>query len=468
MRFVFSRLRRPLFLAVVACCSVSIGCVTPGKPWKSSPPRISSSAIPPPLPELTRVSASVDTTTEIPSELSPDQLVRLVLLRNPLVEQMQAAASAAQAKYAQVTSLDDPMFGFTTAPGSIGSPNANYAARVEISQKILASGKLELRGQRANSEAAAALHDVDDARLKLAETTRIAYADYYLASQRAEIGEESIKLLKEFRQNAETRYKNGLSSQQDMLQAEVEIARQEERLVSIRRARNVSQARINTLLHRPANESLPAFRGVNPSITLPNPAELRQRAIALRPDVKALNARIAADKAALGSAQREYAPDVELTAAYDSFWQGAASRPFQWQIGARVNLPIRYSRRDGAVNEAKANLIQRRATLNRLSDQIAFEVQESYEQLKESLDIIELYRNKILPAAEGNIKAAQSAYITGKVPFLSLAEARRSLIESKDRYVETLAESIRRRAILERAVGDSLFLDQSTAPSKPS
>ena len=83
------------------------------------------------------------------------------------------------------------MFGFTTAPGSIGSPNANYAARVEISQKILAKGKLELRGQRANSEAAAAWHDVDDARLRLAETTRIAYADYYLASQRSEIGNES-------------------------------------------------------------------------------------------------------------------------------------------------------------------------------------------------------------------------------------------------------------------------------------
>ncbi len=60
-------------------------------------------------------------------------------------------------------------------------------------------------------------------------------ADYYLAVKATTVAEENAKLLSEFRKNAESRYKTGQGPQQDVLQADVEIARQEERLVSLRR-----------------------------------------------------------------------------------------------------------------------------------------------------------------------------------------------------------------------------------------
>ena len=80
-------------------------------------------------------------------------------------------------------------------------------------------------------------------------------------------------------------------------------------------------------------------------------------------------------------------------------------------------------------------------------------MQESYEMLRESDKVIQLYEKTILPAAESNIKEAQSSYVNGKIPFVSLIEAQRSLIGLKDRYYEALAEALRRRAALERAVG---------------
>ena len=59
----------------------------------------------------------------------------------------------------------------------------------------------------------------------------------------------------------------------------------------------------------------------------------------------------------------------------------------------------------------------------------------------------------MLPAAEANVKEAQAAYVTNKIPFLSLLEAQRNRVNLKDRYYETQAETARRRAALERAVG---------------
>ena len=83
-----------------------------------------------------------------------------------------------------------------------------------------------------------------------------------------------------------------------------------------------------------------------------------------------------------------------------------------------------------------------------------FEVQEAAEQVREAEDIVRLYEMKVLPAAEANIKEAQTAYVNGKVPFLNLVEAQRNRVGLKDRYFEMVAEVVRRRAALDRAGGD--------------
>ena len=96
-----------------------------------------------------------------------------------------------------------------------------------------------------------------------------------------------LKLLREFRQNAETRYKTGVGPQQDVLQADVELARQEERLVALRRARLVTVARINTLMHTSPDAPLPPPAEIRSEAALPDAANLRSLAVQNRPDLKA-------------------------------------------------------------------------------------------------------------------------------------------------------------------------------------
>ena len=89
----------------------------------------------------------------------------------------------------------------------------------------------------------------------------------------------------------------------------------------------------------------------------------------------------------------------------------------------------------------------------RLTDQINFEVQEAYEQARKGAKTLALFTATILPAAERNVEAAETAYAKGKTPFLSLVESQRSLIGWRDRYYETQADYLRRRAALERVTG---------------
>jgi cobalt-zinc-cadmium efflux system outer membrane protein len=390
----------------------------------------------------------------IDQELSVDALVVEVLARNPNLTQMVAAWQAASAKYPQVRSLDDPMLGSTFAPASFNSNSVAPGYSIEISQKIPFPGKLRLRGQGALSEASAAQNDVEDMRVQLIEAAKLAFYDYYLVDRALSVNDEGLKLLKEFRDSADSRFKTGLVPQQDILQAEVEIGKQRERGVTLDRMRKVAVARINTLRNLDPNEPIPPPPAkLSAASGLPPVARLREYALAQRPDLKALQDRITTEETGLALAFREFYPDVEVFGGYNTIMGNGPMRDLAPQVGVRVNLPIRTARRNGAVEEARAKILQKRAELDSRVNQLNFQVQEAYEQLLESERILVLYDKTILPAAQANVKAAQAAYTTGKTPFLSLIEAQRNLVNLRDRNYEATADYFRRLATLERVTG---------------
>jgi outer membrane protein TolC len=341
-----------------------------------------------------------------------------------------------------------------SAPGSFGSNTVDGGYMFEVSQKYPFCGKLKLRGENALAEARAAGLDVADVRLQLIESARSAFYDYYLAERSIAVNDESLKLLRDFRENAASRYKTGLVPEQDVLQADVEIGREQERRLTLEESRNIAIAHINTLLHLPPDHSLAPPPGKLPSATpVPDVQELRDAAIASRPDLQALTERVQAEEANLALAQKEFYPDFEVAASYDAFWQ---ERPLRPAVGVRMNLPVRTSRRYGAIAEAEARLSRRHAELDKQIDQVNFQVQQAYEQLRSAEKSVALYEKTILPAAEANRKAAQAAYVTGKIPFLSLIEAQRNQVNLRDRYNGVVADYFRRRAALERMVGSQL------------
>ena len=123
------------------------------------------------------------------------------------------------------------------------------------------------------------------------------------------------------------------------MQADVEIGRERERQLTLARMREVAVARINTLMHLAPDAPLPSPPAeITVDGSAPDAAALRSLALARRPDLQALANRIAAERAVLGLAYKEYCPDVEVMAAYDGFW---TEKPLQPQIAVRINLPVR-------------------------------------------------------------------------------------------------------------------------------
>ncbi len=99
--------------------------------------------------------------------------------------------------------------------------------------------------------------DIGDTRLRLAEAARTAFYDYYLAWRQMEVNASTHKIVAQFREIAWNKYQVNQTTQQDVLQADVELATLESRRTELARDQQVAVARINTLLHREADHPLP-------------------------------------------------------------------------------------------------------------------------------------------------------------------------------------------------------------------
>lgn len=401
------------------------------------------------------VSIRVDDPFASQGELLLPQLIVEVQARNPSLQAMVAAWQSAAQRYPQVVALDDPTFMSMMAPASFGSSNVESAYVLQGGQKLPWFGKRAARGRAARADANAAYFDVVDNRLRLAEVAQLAFFDYYLVRRDLELNTENTQVMKQFRETANTKYKSNQVSQQDILQAEVELIDLDRRRIELERMDEVAVARINTLLRREPNAPLPGPpRQLDRTIATPPSEALQQLALERRPDLASLRARTQAEQAAVTVALKQYYPDVEVFGRYDSFWQPASTQSdLRGQVGVNLNVPIYRGKLNAAVREAMLRVSQRRAEYQQQVLDIQYEVQTAHAQLQEARKTVKLYSERFIPTAEQNVAAARANYDVGKMSFLGLAQAQRQLIELRERQQEAIANYHRRLAELQRVIG---------------
>jgi outer membrane protein TolC len=380
-------------------------------------------------------------------------LVREALRRNPGLAAARHAWRAALARYPQEIALEDPMLETMIGPASFGSDEVDPGFRVELSQALPFPGKRGLRGEVALAEAEAAEHEYEEERLELAAAASRLFDDYYLAARAAELNARHLELLEEFSAAALARYEAGTAMQQDALLAEAELAELLHSEVMLATAGRRAAERINTLLHRSPEQPLPPPPASleMPSESAPEAAALTEQALARRPELRALRARVAAREQAVALARREYFPDFTVSGGYDRFWQ---EEPLQPSVSLAVNVPLALGRRRGALEEAQAQLARARAEAQRAEDAVRLAVARGVDRLREAHHLMDLAHERILPVARDRVVASRAAFESGQGSFLELIDSERRLRSAELQYQEALSMLWRRHAELDLASAD--------------
>ena len=392
------------------------------------------------------------------SELSLAQIVEEVLAVNPTLEAMTAAWRAAMQRIPQARSLDDPMVSSTVAPASLASSQVDPAYALEVSQKFPWRGKRSLKGSAAEAEAGIAAHDYKTSLQKLTEVVELEFWEYDSSERLIKLNKQNTALLKSIRSNAEIRYRTGLVMEQDVLQADVELAILEQRLIELGRMNRVAKGNLNSLLRRNPTDVLNIASDQDlKTEPLPELDSLIDLSVARRPEVSAIVMQVRGLRTKVEIARQQFYPDTELYYRHDTFWQPRATQSdLREQVGVRMNMPIYQKRLNAAVCEATQQLTKSQAEYDQLLLDIQREVQASHERVLESQQSIELYSKKLIPTAEKNVSVVRANYDNSKSTFVELAIAQRQLIDFKERLIQAQVELQRRFTALRRVVGGAL------------
>jgi len=383
--------------------------------------------------------------------LDEKQLIQAVLASNPSIEAMQSAWRAAQSRVDQATALDDPMLSYSFAPSTIDQNDLDFGQKLMLSQKFPWPGKRALRGDSARLEATASQENVLLLRLQLIEASAKYFADWYSIHEAVRINQVNQNLWQEFHAIAEVKYGTGQASQQDVLRAEVEQARLEHQAIVLNRKQQNILAQINTLLNRTPDAPVPPPAALAEIRELPDVDQLRKMALETHPALKSLIARNQASDARLKLAEREYYPDFNVNAGYNSLWNQDEKR---FTIGVGINIPLLQGKRDAKVSEQRARSQQNAFQIADKQAEIAGAVQRSYNSVEESRHVLKLYENKLLALAEENLLAAKIDYQSGAGGFLDLVSAEKNLIQTQLSYVKAQRDHHQQLALLSKHVAD--------------
>ena len=187
--------------------------------------------------------------------------------------------------------------------------------------------------------------------------------------------------------------------------------------------------------------------------------DLENLALAHRPALKSLQAKIDKATASTQLAEKERYPDVTVSLEYmqrDPAMGSAGDDMYGAQLS--FNLPIQTDRRQARIAETEAE--RRRATqeLAVLRNQIRQAIGDGLAQLERSRKLTQLYEQGILVQAGSAVESSMAAYRADKAKFTEVLASRIALFNFERDYQGTVAEYQTQLAVLEGVVGTPLPL----------
>lgn len=353
-----------------------------------------------------------------------DDALRTARAANPMLRAARLSATAAGERVGPAGALPDPQlqlglmnrmasdFGSTLDPMTMN--------QVQLMQMLPWPGKLGNAKRAARHTAAAAGADADEQERMLTAQVRMAYYDVAYADRALVVMERTRGLLRDFATVATTMYAVGSGLQQDVLRAQVEVARMGEEITRMGQMRIAGAARLNALLGREATSPIgPVQLPDLPTTDLPVTDTLIAWALAGRPALRADAERVAAAEATLRAARRELFPDFQLGLQI----QRRPAFPDMVSVMLGVNVPLFAGARQLPVRREMAAMrdMSHAELLNQRNETIA-QIIETRARAAQDRALGELYRTNILPQARASVQAALASYRVGRVPFMTLVD----------------------------------------------
>lgn len=385
-----------------------------------------------------------------------EQLVSQALQNSPALLADQAQLEATRLTIGPASALRDPQFDVLLAPNTLdgftapGGRQRQLSGNVRISQALPWPGTRRLRGDLAHGQWLSQQAALADLRLQIAAQVRIGYARWVLVHQALALNAQYQALVDEWRQVAQTRYANGLASQQDVLTAEVQLALQRHHALQWQRQARAAQAQLNALLDQPPDKPLPEPVPLPAPQGLPPQSQLQDLALSQHPELREIEAQRAVAQSQIELARKDFYPQLQVSVGHEGLRPATDTR---WVVGASLNLPFGQDKRRAALAGAQAQQQATQAQLAQRRADLLSELAQARAAVDEAGHAIALYQAELLPRSRESVGAAQAQYGAGGGDFAGLIEAQERQLQVELDFVRAQADYFIAIAQLRRWLG---------------
>ena len=361
----------------------------------------------------------------------------------------------------QAKSLPDPKFTYGYFIEEVETRVGPQRNKLEIMQTFPWFGEIEARTDSAAAAAKAARKRYEAAKIKLFSEVKDAFYEYTYLARAIEIAKENLELIQHFEEVARTKYITAATGHPDVIRAQIELARLEEKLKALEELRNPVVARLNAVLNRQSLEMLPWPGKAQLRVAEVNRDKMIRLLRVRNPELAALDFELEAAKSRVDLAKKRFWPDVGVGVGWTD--TGSAMNPGVSDSGKdpiilmfTMNLPIWREGYKAAELQAKANVRKASHQKKQSENSIIARAERALYDFEDAGRKRKLYGDVLIPKSEELLEASETAYKSGTIDFLSLINAQQKLLEFQLYYERAMTDNQQELARLEMLVGAEL------------
>ncbi len=411
------------------------------------------------------------TLPSLDEDSSLEDYLRYAALNNPGLEAAFERWQAALEKAPQARALPDPRLTYARLIEEVETRVGPQESKLGLMQKFPWFGKRRLRGEAAWEAAEAAREGYEAEKLKLFFRVKDAYYEYAYLAGAVRVVQQMKSLVRQLEQVARTRYTVGAAGHPDLIRAQVELGKLEDRLQSLSELRGPLTARLNAALNRPVQAHLPWPEPIAVQEVDVSQEELIGRLADSNPELRALRREVAGRERGVALAGKEFYPDVTFGLDYvqtGSARMGGVSDSGKDPVIAMVsiNLPLWRGKLEAGLREAEARRRAAERDADERENAVAAELKLALYRYEDARRKISLYRDTLLPMARQSLEASRSAFQVGNASFLDVLDAERVLLEFRLSLERAIADQAQELARLEMLAGGSLAKQEGDQPHR--
>ena len=409
---------------------------------------------------LSAAPAPEEKVPELGPRSSLNDYLAYAAINNPGLESQWNSWKAAMQKVHQVDVLPDPLLKYGYYIQEVETRVGPQQQRFGLYQSFPWFGTLSSRGDAAYQMAMVEKARYEAKKQGLFYRVKHAYYDYWFLGRQIAVTEEHFQLMNSLEAVARARYKTGQASNTDLVKAQVELGKLEDRLIELRDRERVLAARLNAALGREPGAELNFPRRLDRTVIGMDETEMKEALAQRNPELVAIRHMAEAETAKIELSRKDYYPDFTLGVEYIQTGESDMDVDDNGKdpviAAASVSLPIWRNKYDAAKEEAEFAYEAAVSGLGDRRNELLADLEAALFGLRDAERKIDLYENGLIPKASQALSVARKAFTAERAGFLDVIDAERTLLNFDLEYEKARADREREAARIDYLTGGAI------------